>query len=440
MGGAPAPRHRSAADAVQATITDSALAGERVVAVARLVFCLAVGIRSAWMWGTTSFAAGHETERALIVFPALAAAILLSAGTLRGFGRARPRRLLHLSVALDAVVGFVALLPNVLWPAPGYQGMPFMSDLAAVLLLTMAAGLRHSASAAALGGVLNGVGYLALVAVDQAVSGDTLPIHAAHYSLFGILLAGAAAIALIIAVRTRRLVERAAHAAVTAAQAHQGLRTLLREHHDLRTVMTSAQLNADLLARRLDEGAPAGRGAVAHLRDDLGELRAQLDQVKERTLAELVGLEPPRPAPLGDAIAAVIATLEPRFPAVAIAAAPGDAPPVLVAGGEAILRRILANLLVNACEGDGARGPRRVEVHARPEGGRVAIEIVDDGPGLPAHVLAVRPGEALSTKPAGNGLGLGLVDGLVRASGGSVTWSNPGAGGARVRVELAAAG
>ncbi|KAB2896640.1 MAG: hypothetical protein F9K40_14145 [Kofleriaceae bacterium] len=181
------------------------------------------------------------------------------------------------------------------------------------------------------------------------------------------------------------------------------------------------------------DAASTGRGAWV-LAD-----RAQVEQVKGRALEELAGLEARTPVAVDPTLADVIAALAPRFPRVAIEA-DGGARSVLVAGGPQSLRRIVANLVINACEGDGRRAARRVDVRARESGAKtIAIEILDDGPGLPAHVLAVPPGEGLSTKPVGTGVGIGLVDGLVRASGGSLSWTNREGGGARVVVELPAA-
>jgi signal transduction histidine kinase len=428
VGGRP-----PAEDAVQQTIVEASLAGERVVSVARLLFCLAVGTRSVYYWVGTSITGSNTVERMAITLPVLAIAIGFSTAMLLRVGAARhARAMLHVSVTLDAVVGFVALLPNSLWPPPNYQGLPYMMDTASILVLTMATGLRHSASAAALGGALNVISYVTLATVDRAVSGGSLPVHGGHYTMYGILLASTAAIALIIAIRTRRLVEAGARAAVAADQANRGLRTLLRDHHDLRTAITSAQINADL-AR---DGAA---DAIDHLRHDLGEIRTQVDQVKARALEELAHLDKACPTPVADVTAAVVAALRPRFPAVEITATADGATPALVAGGETTLRRILSNLLVNACEGDGRLRARRVEITARANGERVTIEIVDDGPGLPDHVARARPGEAASTKPTGIGVGIGLVHGLVTASGGSVGWNNRDGGGARVVVELPAA-
>jgi signal transduction histidine kinase len=419
--------------AVERTLTESALAGERVVAIVRIVLCVAVGARAAVQWAATDIAHGHETLRAWITFPALGGAVAFSVATLAGAGRRRPALLLHLSVTVDAVACFVGLLPNALWPGPGYLGTPYILDTAVILLLATASGLRHSVTVAALGAALSAASYAALSTIDHVVSANLAPVIVAAHVMYAILLAAAGAIALIIAVRTRRVVERAARAAGAAEQAGAGLRELLREHHDLRTVITSAQINADLLARRGSD-VPA---TVAHLRDDLDELRVKLDLVKGRAIEELAGLDERQPAAVGEAATFVVAALAPRFPRVTLAAEPCDAPPALVAGGAPTLRRILANLVVNACEGDGTSGAHRVAISARRADALVAIAIEDDGPGLPAHVLATPPGQGVSTKPVGAGFGIGLVDGLVRASGGTVSWTNrTNGGGARVVVEL----
>ncbi len=425
-------------EVVERAITTSALAGERAVSIARLLFCVAVGVRAGWMWAATSIAAGHEAARAWITFPALAIAIGFSIAVLTGAGGRRPALVLHLSVAIDAVVAFVVLLPNVLWPGDGYQGAPFMIDTAVVLPLAVAAGLRHVPTAALLAGALHAAGYTALAVTDQHVSAAALPAHTASaHAMYAILLGAAVAIAVVIAMRGRRLSAEGARAARNARQAGDGLRTVLREHHDLRAVVTSAQLNVDLLVRR--GGARRG-DEVDHLREDLDELRHQLEQVKGRVVEELAGLEARQPAAIDEVSAEVVAALRPRFPAVQLdAAAAAAAPPALVAGGPPALRRILANVVVNACEGDGARAAQRVAISARRVAPGVVIEIRDDGPGLPAHVLAAPVGDAVSTKAVGSGLGIGLVDGLVRASGGSVSWRNHPGGGASVVVTLPAA-
>ena len=425
-----------AAVAVQRLIAESSLAGERMVSIARLVFCVVVGGRSAFYWLFTD--ADHRLERAWLAYPTLAVVIVFSLAVLGGGVPARRVGLvIHLSVSMDVVVTFLHLLPNSVWPGPGFLGAPFLIDTAVILVVTMAAGVRQSPSAAALGGALSGLSLVGLAIADLAVGRATAVDLWRGYTMYAVLVAAVTALSLLIALRNRRLVESAASAALSADAAARGLRSVLRDHHDLRTVISSAQINADLLSRGVPRGGDEDRAStVAHLLEDLGELRRQLEYIKGRTVDELAVLEDRLPTEVARSIADVIAALGPRFPRVALEASVEASRPALVSGGGAGLRHILANLIVNACEGDGVRGASRVEVRAREEDARILIELVDDGPGLPAQVLAATPGQAASTKPAGAGLGIGLTAVRVKASRGQVSWSNRDEGGARIVVEL----
>src|SRR5262249_9371642 len=95
-----------------------------------------------------------------------------------------------------------------------------------------------------------------------------------------------------------------------------------------------------------------------------------------------------------------------RFPHVAIAVlAPrgGAAARAPVRGGEETLRRIVENMLVNACQGDGERGARNVHALVTEDArvGAVAIQIVDDGAGFPTHLLDQPIAAFLTTKRGG---------------------------------------
>ena len=70
-------------------------------------------------------------------------------------------------------------------------------------------------------------------------------------------------------------------------------------------------------------------------------------------------------------------------------------------------------------------------------GGRVHLEVRDDGPGFPAEVLAA-PVEGLLTTKEGrlSGLGLYTAECLVRAAGGTLERGNAEGGGAVVRMQL----
>ena len=85
------------------------------------------------------------------------------------------------------------------------------------------------------------------------------------------------------------------------------------------------------------------------------------------------------------------------------------------------LYRILLNLLRNATQVLSERGSGTVTVSARKNAHEVAIEIADDGPGIPEAVM-IRLFQPFmgSGRPGGSGLGLAIARDLARAHGGDV--------------------
>jgi len=95
--------------------------------------------------------------------------------------------------------------------------------------------------------------------------------------------------------------------------------------------------------------------------------------------------------------------------------------------------RVLSNLLRNAVEA----GATCVEVASEPGEGRLAITLVDDGPGLPprARDNIFQP-FAGTVKQGGTGLGLAIARDLVRAHGGDITLTRTDAHGTAFRIDL----
>ena len=90
------------------------------------------------------------------------------------------------------------------------------------------------------------------------------------------------------------------------------------------------------------------------------------------------------------------------------------------------LYRVLLNLARNSVEA----GARRLRVSAAPVDGVIAIDVADDGPGLPprARDNLFRP-FAGSARPGGSGLGLAIARELARLHGGDlVLVASTGAG------------
>jgi PAS domain S-box-containing protein len=105
------------------------------------------------------------------------------------------------------------------------------------------------------------------------------------------------------------------------------------------------------------------------------------------------------------------------------------------------LSQVFLNLVTNAQQAMAASpGPRRLTVATRAEGGRVVVEVADNGPGV-APELAGRIFEPFfTTKAVGEGTGVGLAVslGIVQAHGGSLELAAAPPPGARFVVGLPA--
>jgi len=115
-------------------------------------------------------------------------------------------------------------------------------------------------------------------------------------------------------------------------------------------------------------------------------------------------------------------------------------PPIIA--NPAQLQQVFLNLIVNA-EQAIENSAREGKIYVRtwqPSRGRVAFEIVDTGPGIPAEVMSRIFDPFFTTKPAGLGTGLGLsiAMGILKAHGGEISVDSTHGQGAAFRVELPA--
>ncbi len=105
------------------------------------------------------------------------------------------------------------------------------------------------------------------------------------------------------------------------------------------------------------------------------------------------------------------------------------------------LVQVMVNLLQNAHDALRETNGGSVSVHARRAGDQVEIVIDDDGPGIPASMSARIFEPFATTKPPGQGTGLGLYTSymLVSSMNGALTLDNRPEGGARAVLSLPAA-
>jgi len=105
-----------------------------------------------------------------------------------------------------------------------------------------------------------------------------------------------------------------------------------------------------------------------------------------------------------------------------------------------LAEQVLANLLTNAAVHTPPATP--IEIRIRVESNELVLEVLDEGPGLPAGNparLFDRFQRGADAAPGGTGIGVSLVKGFAEAQGGTVAAANRDSGGAifTVRFPLA---
>jgi signal transduction histidine kinase len=203
-----------------------------------------------------------------------------------------------------------------------------------------------------------------------------------------------------------------------------GSQTLLAVGHDLRTPLARLQLRIDHAA--IDPG----------LRDDI---RRDIDEMRDLLQSLQTFVESgPDGGPIERIDIAVTArTLVDNVRDRGQRASYRGPRHLEILTRPVAVRRALSNLLENAL---AYGGNAKVEVAERD--GDVEIAVEDDGPGIPAERLAdvllpfVRLDNARTRNTAGMGLGLPIVDRVVRAEGGTLSLDNKPSGGLRVTIRL----
>ena len=215
---------------------------------------------------------------------------------------------------------------------------------------------------------------------------------------------------------------------------------LLAMSHELRSPLTRARLNAELLPETTE--VDSQRQALLR---DLGEMaRVITDLLESERLASRHAALHREDVDLVELANEVIAELGDRHPGAS--AIRVHAPPAwpLLPLDRARMRLLLRNLLDNSLRhsphpaDSGAPPP---ELHLRWQGGEAEIEVRDHGPGVPPEHLAqlaqafYRPDSARQRTTGGVGLGLYLCRLVAQAHGGRLELRNaePGLG---VRVVL----
>lgn len=142
--------------------------------------------------------------------------------------------------------------------------------------------------------------------------------------------------------------------------------------------------------------------------DEIGRLSGKLNQLLQFSRPGLRGGSNASCCDLGEATEQVVNVFrhEAEAKGVVLEFRRGQGSSMVAAGAEAV-NDILSNILLNAIEAVERRGHVRVTLERKEE--FFQVDIVDDGPGIPATLLEKIQRPFFTTKARGTGLGLAIV-------------------------------
>jgi two-component system C4-dicarboxylate transport sensor histidine kinase DctB len=210
--------------------------------------------------------------------------------------------------------------------------------------------------------------------------------------------------------------------------------------HELNQPLTALRTLSDSAGILLEQGRPEEvRGNLQRITGMVDRLARLTSRLKTFAHKPPPGELPPPAVPVARCIADAQAVIGAELKAHDVAFEADVQPPDLsLPIDEAALGSVLINLMRNAIDAMHGAPRRCLRVQARVHGARVWLSVADTGPGIAADILPRLFEPFVTSKPAGAGLGLGLVISaqLVRAAGGMLRAGNLDAGGACFTVEL----
>jgi signal transduction histidine kinase len=206
--------------------------------------------------------------------------------------------------------------------------------------------------------------------------------------------------------------------------------------HDLSNAMTASMFTVRDITRALEKGTEAHTSRALLLSKELSSELAQLsDHINASRQSVRPQLAAATPVSLLPPVRQSVDQVSRLFPEVhfdidCVAVEPDAI--VNVSGGEATLKRIVENLLLNAGQAQNDTNNKQVKCHIEVTDSSVILRVSDNGPGFPSAVMSKHPSPLISTKSGGSGMGLYSCHQLVHRDGGDFILANADRGGACV--------
>ncbi|MCZ0738424.1 sensor histidine kinase [Phreatobacter sp. AB_2022a] len=194
-------------------------------------------------------------------------------------------------------------------------------------------------------------------------------------------------------------------------------------------IRTFADNARELIQRNEPATADGNLATIASLTDRIGSITGELRAFARKAPARVEAV------PVKTVVDGALLLVGHRLRLQAIDLDVDIAEPGLSVTADRIrLEQVLVNLLQNALEALAGRDDGRIHIAGRRVGDGVAIDIADNGPGLPPAVMDHLFMPFTTTKPQGLGLGLVISNDIITETGGTLAVANRG--GAHFTITL----
>jgi two-component system nitrogen regulation sensor histidine kinase NtrY len=212
-----------------------------------------------------------------------------------------------------------------------------------------------------------------------------------------------------------------------------------RVAHEIKNPLTPIQLSAERILRNLRKGEGGGgevveEGARVIIREAQA-IKSLVDEFSDFARLPKINRQP---ADLHEIIRQVAAMFGGIFAEVQIDLALDETVPQPLLLDQEQVKRVFINLFDNAIEAMDKKGRLSVRSTYDPVLRQVRVEVSDSGPGIPDDDREKLFLPHFSTKKKGAGLGLSIVNQIIKEHDGTVSVQNIPAGGAQFTIELPA--
>ena len=205
--------------------------------------------------------------------------------------------------------------------------------------------------------------------------------------------------------------------------------------HEIKNPLTPIQLSAERIEHKLSGKLDTGdadmlKRATHTIVNQVGALKSMVDAFSEYARSPALNL---KPVDLNMLVQELLVLYEQN--GVPIKAELGKEVPT-VQGDQTLLRQVIHNLLQNAQDALGETASPLITVRTEVENGWVKLGVMDNGAGIPEHLMARVFEPYVTTKQKGTGLGLAISKKIIDEHHGRLQIENLRPHGACVCVKL----